>query len=202
MVVELSRGENTADRYRKSLQILLAQNIQDKIPQHQTFQKKTQNRIEDIYKNLQQSVRMPQYQSPGVTGGGNQSGSYSSGNGNFDSFVNAIAGKESGGNYGAVNRHSGAMGKYQIMPGNISSWSREILGYSISPQQFLRSPQLQEQIARGKLQQYYNKWGPGGAAVAWYSGPGNVEKKMGSTRSQGSYPSINDYMNDILRRLR
>jgi hypothetical protein len=39
--------------------------------------------------------------------------------GDFGAFVNAIAGKESGGSYSARNPHSGAMGKYQIMPSNI-----------------------------------------------------------------------------------
>lgn len=124
--------------------------------------------------------------------------------GDFGSFVRAIAGKESGGNYGAVNRDSGALGKYQIMPRNIPQWSQQALGHSISTQQFLRSPQLQEQIAQHQLRSYYQKWGPEGAAVAWYAGPGNANKYMqargrGFSAAQGKYPSISAYALSILR---
>ena len=129
----------------------------------------------------------------------------SSGDAGFDSFLSAIAGKESGGNYNARNKSSGAMGKYQIMPGNLggtrSGWDYEALGYDVSPAQFMGSPQIQEAIARYKLKQYYDKWGPAGAAVAWYSGPRNVAKKMNSTAKQGAYPSISSYSQDVLRRM-
>ena len=56
-----------------------------------------------------------------------------SGGTDVDRFINSIAKKESGGNYGAVNRQSGAMGKYQVMPSNIASWSKQTLGYSVTP---------------------------------------------------------------------
>lgn len=126
------------------------------------------------------------------------------GSGSFGRFLRAISGRESGGNYGARNADSGALGKYQIMPGNIPSWSREALGRSISAQQFANSPRLQEQIAQYKLRQYYNKWGPEGAAVAWYAGPGNANKYMrargkGFGAAQGKYPSISAYALRILR---
>jgi hypothetical protein len=135
----------------------------------------------------------------GSTGGG--------GKGNtFDSFLRAISGQESGGNYGARNRDSGAMGKYQIMPGNISGsggWDYEALGRNITTSQFMASPQLQESIAQYKLQSYYSKYGPAGAAVAWYAGPGAVAgwKRGGGNRSQGNYPTINSYAQSILRKM-
>lgn len=124
--------------------------------------------------------------------------------GSFGSFLRAISGRESSGNYSARNADSGALGKYQIMPGNIPSWSREALGHSITADQFYRSPQLQEQIAQYKLRQYYNKWGPEGAAVAWYAGPGTAAKYMrqrgrGFGAAQGAYPSISAYALRILR---
>lgn len=124
--------------------------------------------------------------------------------GSFGRFLRAISGRESGGNYNARNADSGALGKYQIMPGNIPSWSREALGRSVSASQFARSPQLQEQIAQYKLRQYYQKWGPEGAAVAWYAGPGNASKYMrargrGFGAAQGKYPSISAYALRILR---
>lgn len=126
------------------------------------------------------------------------------GSGSFENFVNAITGQESGGNYSARNRSSGAMGRYQIMPGNIQGthkgWDWEALGRDISTAQFMASPQLQDAIARYKLQQYYNKWGPRGAAIAWYAGPGAVNR-VNLNKSQGAYPTINQYANSILRRM-
>ena len=122
---------------------------------------------------------------------------------NFESFKNAISGQESGGGYNARNPTSGAMGRYQIMPSNLggtkSGWDYEALGYDINPSQFMASPQLQEKIATHKLQGYYNKYGPAGAAVAWYAGPGMVGKAGGG--SQGAYPTINAYSQSILRRM-
>lgn len=123
----------------------------------------------------------------------------------FENFIHAIAGRESGGNYRAVNPDSGALGKYQIMPGNVPAWSMQILGHRVSPSQFLASPQLQEQIAQGMLRNYYNKWGPGGAAVAWYAGPGTAAKWVTNRNRgyynspQGRYSSINAYALGILR---
>ncbi|SRR6266498_942877 len=122
--------------------------------------------------------------------------------GTFGKFINAISNRESGGTYHARNPSSGALGKYQIMPGNIRGWSKEALGRSISPSQFYNSPQLQEQIAQYKLRQYYNKYGPWGAAVAWYAGPGALKYGTASLqRRQGAYSSIATYANAILRRM-
>ncbi len=123
--------------------------------------------------------------------------------GNLGAFIQAISGKESGGNYGAVNSSSGAMGKYQIMPANIAGpggWDKEALGRDITTQQFMNSPKLQEQIARFKLSQYYNKYGAAGAASAWYSG--SPTKWKTSTGAQGAYPSIHNYVLDILNAMR
>ena len=124
--------------------------------------------------------------------------------GTFAKFINAISGQESGGSYTTRNKSSGAMGKYQIMPGNLdgkkSGWDYEALGRDISAAQFMGSPQLQEAIARYKLQQYYNKYGARGAAIAWYAGPGAVNR-TNLNKSQGAYPTINNYANSILRRM-
>lgn len=130
--------------------------------------------------------------------------------GGFGSFLRAIAGQESGGNYGARNRDSGAMGKYQIMPANLggrgSGWDYEALGRDVSVGQFLGSPQIQEAIAQYKLQQYYKKYGAAGAAVAWYAGPGTASGYMRNpgryTGSQGAYPSIAAYVQQVLGRMR
>jgi hypothetical protein len=132
--------------------------------------------------------------------------SSSGGDRGFNSFVNSIGQKESSGRYGAVNRYSGALGKYQIMPANINGrnrgWDYEALGHDVSTSQFLSSPEIQEKVARYKLQQYYNKYGPAGASIAWYAGPGAANRyiKTGkaSTNTQAwGFPSIASYMQSI-----
>lgn len=133
----------------------------------------------------------------GTTGGGT----------GFDSFKNSIGKHESSNNYGAVNKNSGAMGKYQIMPSNIQGagrgWDYEALGYDVSTNAFMKSPDIQEKIASYKLQQYYNKYGAAGAAIAWYAGPGTANKYVNSGQvsskiQSGGYPSIYAYMQAIL----
>lgn len=126
--------------------------------------------------------------------------------GSFNSFLNAIMGQESGGNSRAVNKTSGALGTYQILPSNVPQWSQEALGHSVSTQQFLNSADIQNKVARYKLQEYYNRYGAAGAAVAWYAGPGTAKKYVASGgvgfgRPQGNYPSISKYVQDILRRM-
>jgi hypothetical protein len=183
--------------YRPSLQILQALN-QAQTPAHKNYANITFNKAREMMNSFQINRNFGEPAGPVGAGVSMPVG----GSGSFEKFVNAIASKESGGNYGAVNRSSGAAGKYQIMPSNIGPWSREALGRSVSVSEFLRSPAIQERVARYKLQQYYNKYGAAGAAVAWYAGPGAVSRSMGSTRSQGAYPSIQAYWNDIIRRMR
>jgi hypothetical protein len=133
--------------------------------------------------------------------------SNASGGSAFNKLLNQIGLKESSNNYGAVNRQSGAMGKYQIMPGNIQGtrrgWDYEALGRDVTTSQFMGSPEIQEQIARYKLQQYYQKYGAAGASIAWYAGPGAANKYVNSGSvsrrgEAGGYPSVYSYMQSIM----
>lgn len=68
-----------------------------------------------------------------------------------------------------------AIGKYQVMQGNIGPWSKEILGYSVTPQQFYNNPQLQDKIVAGKMMQIYNDKTKGNGnwadvASVWFTG--------------------------------
>jgi hypothetical protein len=122
--------------------------------------------------------------------------------GRFGKFVKSMIAQESGGNYGVVNS-IGAMGAYQIMPSNIlgkGGWDQEILGRNVSRKTFLNSKAIQDRIAQGKMRQYYNQFGARGAAKAWYAGPGNA--RLNSDSPQYGGPSINDYANTVLRRMR
>jgi len=116
----------------------------------------------------------------------------------FEQFFAAIAGQESGGNYGAVNARTGASGKYQIMPANIGPWGRQYLGKDISVSQFRNSPALQEELARAVLYDYYSRYGARGAASAWYSGSPSGQNNYHRFRS--NEPSIGEYVDQVLGR--
>ena len=120
--------------------------------------------------------------------------------GQFDAFFRAIAQQESGGNYSAVNRHSGALGKYQIMPANVAPWGKQYLNRNITPSQFLSSPALQDDLARAVLGSYFKQWGARQAAAAWYAGPGN-RHLHNNTRGQNGYPSIKNYVDSIIGKM-
>jgi hypothetical protein len=97
----------------------------------------------------------------------------------FDpAWANAISSIESGGRYdalGPVTRNGDrAFGRYQIMGANIGPWTKEALGQALTPQQFLASPKAQDAVFRAKFGQYAQKYGPEGAARAWFAGEGGM----------------------------
>ena len=121
-------------------------------------------------------------------------------NGSIAKFKGAIAKQESGGNYGAIgpatSKGNRAYGKYQVMDFNIPSWTQQALGYSMTPQQYLNSPQAQEAVADYKFGQLYNQYGNwGDVASVWFSGrplaqAGNSSDVTGTT--------VPHYVNNIL----
>jgi hypothetical protein len=125
----------------------------------------------------------------------------------------AIIGQESGANFRAVNRHSGALGYGQIMPFNLPSWSSEALGHEVSVDEFLNSPETQLAIIDHRLSVYWSQslaasQGNEDEAVMrvaswWYSGKPD---RFGSTSAQYTsgyeYPSIANYCRSVLNRYR
>ena len=108
-------------------------------------------------------------------------------------FMAAIRKMESGGNYSAVNRDSGAGGAYQFMPATwryavtmagLGAWS------STAPQ---RAPAwVQDAAAAALMTNYYNRWHSWySVAEAWYGGPGAV----GDPNRGGGpgYPTVGQY---------
>ncbi len=127
----------------------------------------------------------------------------------LEKLMKAIAKKESGGNHQIINSDSGASGKWQIMPANIPSWSRAALGREVSHAEFMRSPQLQYQIAKHRLNLYLNRESQLGrtqeeiirrVASAWYSGQPSLWKNTRPQFSNGrQYPSIAQYTLSVWR---
>lgn len=130
------------------------------------------------------------------------------GNTLFDRFKKSIINQESSGNYGAVNPRTGALGFAQIMPQNLIGWGKnsgrrnhgwdfEALGYDISPQQFLSSPELQHKIIDFKLKQAFDKYGVVGASRWWYSNNPNSSNR----RPTPNEPSPNEYAEKVLEKM-
>jgi len=107
-----------------------------------------------------------------------------------------IGNAESGGNYNAVNKDSGASGKYQIMPKNWGPWSRE----AGLPAGSSMTPANQEAVAHFKYNQYRKKYKDDRlVAAAWYAGEGTADAlrsggKVDIFKKQGTYPSIDEYI--------
>lgn len=120
----------------------------------------------------------------------------------FEQFFQSIIAQESGGNYGAIGqptRFGTAYGKYQVLDSNIPGWTKAYYGKSLTPSQFLANHAAQDAVARGKLKSYFNKYGPRGAAAAWYGGEGSVHLHN-STKSQQGGPSIKEYVDSVVSR--
>ncbi len=94
-------------------------------------------------------------------------------------YANAIKSVESSGNYFAQGpvvakgMYAGqrAQGAYQVMPGNIPSWTKELLGYSVTTQEFLRSRSIQDGVFQQQFMKSFNKYGNFmDAASVWFTG--------------------------------
>lgn len=123
---------------------------------------------------------------------------------NFEAFLWALTQQESGGNYKALgiwlNMPYGrdrAYGRYQIMGNNVTKWTKQYLGRSMTPQQFLRDNKAQDAVVRARLMSYVKKYGYRGAAAAWYSGDPKLHM---STRPQTGGPPIKGYVDSVLNR--
>ena len=79
------------------------------------------------------------------------------------------------GNYAALGPvlKSGdrAYGKYQVMGANIPSWTKQALGRSMTPEEFLADSDAQEKVFENQFQRNFKKYGTlEDAASVWFSG--------------------------------
>jgi len=125
-----------------------------------------------------------------------------------EDFLNAVGFKESGNNYDIVNKF-GYMGRYQFGKGTLKG-----LGYKVTQEEFLNSPEIQERAMmdllkhnKKKLQKYIDKYGgqtihgvyiteSGILAAAHLGGQGNVKKffRRGKKFKDGFGTGITTYM--------
>lgn len=155
---------------------------------------------------------------PAAGGGRNGGGSFmrspvaTIGPVNVTRLRQAIVGKESGGNFSAVNPDSGALGYGQVMPYNVGPWTQKHYGRRLTPQQFLANREAQLAVVNGQIAEIVQQQLAAGyrgdiairrAASIWYSGRGNLYDDSKPQFYKGRrYPSIREYTLDILRRYR
>ena len=115
-------------------------------------------------------------------------------------YAGAISSIESSGRYDLVGpaTKSGdrALGKYQVMSANIPEWTKEALGRSLTPREFLSSPEAQDAVFQHRFGGYVKKYGPEGAARAWFAGEGGMND-MGRRDVLGT--SVADYSNKFTK---
>jgi hypothetical protein len=123
----------------------------------------------------------------------------------------AIIGQESGGQCSIQNRSgSRAAGLAQVMPENVTAWSQEALGRTVTLTEFLNDCQLQQQVIRFKLQQYWEeeiRAGDGDERLAvrrvasrWYSGRADLYDSSAPQFWNGDrYPSMREYTLSVLQ---
>ena len=136
---------------------------------------KTQLELSKLNQDIQaQSAADQAWQS--IMGG--SSGSRMPSLGDLGGAANAIAGIESGGRYDALGpvtkTGDRAYGKYQVMGSNIPVWTERYLGRRMTPEEFLASPEAQEAVFQGEFGRLVAKYGPEGAARAWFAGEGGM----------------------------
>ena len=142
----------------------------------------------DINGGQPQQPQQPQRQPPAQQGGGN--------------YRDAIAGIESAGSgdYAAIGPQTKtgdrAIGRYQVMGANVPEWTKAALGRSMTPQEFAASPEAQDAVFDHRFGQYVQKYGPEGAAKAWFAGEGGM--KNGGARDQLG-TSVDQYGQKFMR---
>ncbi len=79
-------------------------------------------------------------------------------------FMQAVAQVESHGNHAALNKKSGAYGRYQILPDNWRAWARRYLGNADAKP----TPPNQERVARAKMGELYRWLGSWERVSYWW----------------------------------
>ena len=112
----------------------------------------------------------------------------------------AILMQESGNNSNVGNSSAGAIGPGQIMPNTFASVAR--------PGENINNPNDNRAVSARLLDQYEQKYGgdPARAAVAYFSGPGNVAPPGSPTpwisdRRDTNGKSVSSYVADVTRRM-
>jgi hypothetical protein len=124
--------------------------------------------------------------------------------GMLEAAAQAIKDQESfGGRYGITHPPSkkgdNAYGAYGVMDFNIPNWTEKYTGTRMTPAQFAQNPKAQDAVFKGEFGRLADRYGPVGAAQAWFGGPGAVGLTGRIDPSNGM--SIGGYGNAFADRL-
>lgn len=147
--------------------------------------------IDSFKSSMQQNLRQPQ-----------QPNTFT--DPNIERAARAISPIESGspqGNYTLVSKASPsgdrAYGRYQVMGANVGPWTEKWYGKRLTPQDFLQNKAAQDAVFAGQFGEYMKKYGPEGAARAWYAGEGGM-KNSGATDVYGRL-TVGDYGQQFMK---
>lgn len=121
----------------------------------------------------------------------------------LDAFKKGIAYVESSGgnNYGiegpvvtsGAYKGQKALGKYQVMPGNLTAWLKEAGLPNMTPQQFLNSPGAQERVFETRSLTEYAKYGNwDDVASVWFTG-----KPLSGNNASDGYNTVPQYVSKV-----
>jgi len=85
-----------------------------------------------------------------------------------------------------------ALGKYQVMPGNLPEWSKRALGFEVSPEEYLANPEYQDAVFKEVFGKNMEQYGFADAASIWFSGQ-PLEAAAARSASDG-YTDVTDYV--------
>ncbi len=93
-----------------------------------------------------------------------------------------------------------AVGAYGIMGSNVPKWTKDALGYPMTPEQFRGNRNAQDITFRNRFEEnYIPKYGEEGAARAWYGGETGM-RNLAAT-DQHKRLTVAGYGQDFMRRL-
>lgn len=96
----------------------------------------------------------------------------------LDKAQSVIGGIEAGGRYNIVHPATkggdNALGKYGFLRSGLENDSLKYYGRAVSQDEFLKSPDIQDKMFRGRFGDLIQKYGVEGAARAWFAGEGGM----------------------------
>jgi len=91
-----------------------------------------------------------------------------------------------------------AYGRYQVMGKNIPVWTKKYLGESMTKEDFLNSPEAQDNLIKAFLREKYEKYGTIEDAVSeWFTGD-PLKKAQDRNASDGD-STVNEYVSKFRR---
>lgn len=118
-------------------------------------------------------------------------------------LAQAFVSQESGGDYGAIStstdsKGNHAYGKYQILGTNIPAWTKEVLGKSMTPAQFLKDQKAQDAIFQWHLNNLIKRYGNiEDVASAYFSGGPYAQNRNHKDKSG---KTVAEYVSDIKKK--